>query len=129
MICMMAITIDTPNRRTITLTDRPPVTICEDEWPEIVKWWDGDNREFRQQPNRQWIIRIRQHADGRAIVYGVYRTCWQGDRDIRAGELVPAGVDVIPAIRRVAETIFAREGCVRECIEELPAASRSSAPL
>lgn len=122
-----------PKTRTITLTDRPPVKICEDEWPIIAVGKDWDN-QHESQANRTWQIRVRQNEkDGRTIVYGSYSTQFQGERGAAAGELLtpPSGAqikdddwyvwDEIPAaIKRVA----ANCGCERvadECIADLPA--------
>jgi hypothetical protein len=45
---------------TIPLTGRRPI-------------WDN---EYEFQTNRTWLLRVRRHADGRAI-YGVYATNFQ----------------------------------------------------
>ena len=72
----------TDKARTITLTGRPPVRILESAWP-VIAVADGDtyagaDPALRHQARDQgdvdvWSIRVRQHVDGRAIVYGVYR--------------------------------------------------------
>lgn len=111
----------TTKKRTITLTDRPPVTIIESQWPEIAKGWDGDDRRIPSQSTRQWTIRVRRHEDGRTLAYGIYETAWQGEASIRGGTLLPVGADVVAAIRRVGEEIGANETCIRQCIADLPA--------
>ena len=55
----------------IRLTNRPPVIIEETEWPIIASKTvntpaDDLERQFR------WSLTVRQHADGRAIVYAQY---------------------------------------------------------
>ena len=124
----------TPATRTITLTDRQPVTISDADWPSIASaahdWHEG---EFKHQANRHrsgWL-RVRLHADGRAIVYGrdTYSTVWQGedDHDLRAGVLLAAGADLPAEIRRVAESLIERGGwdglheIAQDCIADLPA--------
>mgnify|MGYP001576581350 CR=1 FL=1 len=59
----------TTKTRTITLTDRPPVTIREDAWPvrAAAKWWDG---AYESQANRTASVRVREHEDGRAAHIG-----------------------------------------------------------
>lgn len=106
--------------RTVSLTDRAPVRIDEDKWPLVAegKGWDG---EYEFQASRTRGIRVRQHADGRAVVYGVYTTRFRGERDARAGYLLAAGEDVPAVIRRVGEEIGASEAVIRECIADLPA--------
>lgn len=60
----------------ITLTNRPPVWIEDGNWPLVAtaseKQHDG---QVGYQPKRisKWFLGVRQHADGRAIVYAVYR--------------------------------------------------------
>lgn len=56
-------------KKTITMTDRAPVTIDEAAWPCIAKasWHSG---EHRSQANEEAWMRVREHADGRRIVYG-----------------------------------------------------------
>jgi hypothetical protein len=124
---------------TITLTGRRPVTITRDQWPIIAaagdKNWDN---QYESQANRTWNydLRVRQHADGRTLVYGIYRygTQYQNEScaGIRGGEMVAAD-EVIPAIQRVGKwmadnlpsnhadeaEIFNR--LVNECIADLPA--------
>jgi hypothetical protein len=112
--------------RTITLTGRAPVQIREVEWPEIASATDtpGAMRNGTPVPNYEtdtYTLRVRQHADGRAIVYGVVdaATAWTGTEDWRGGELVAAGDDVAAAIERVGGHM--PERVIRECIADLPA--------
>lgn len=125
--------------RTITLTDRPPVKIREDEWPVIaVGDADDDDSDGRgNQPNREWTrtIRVRQHEDGRAIVYGTYdySTCFQGEKGAaaRRGILLAATTtdSIIAAIRSVGADLADAEGdapdnwreAIQACIADLPA--------
>jgi hypothetical protein len=134
--------------RTITLTGRPPVRIVEDDWPVVAqatgKAYEG---EFEFQSNRttRMAIRVRQHADGRTIVYATYDydTRWQHERcrQYKAGEMFPVnGADagrigdtepIIAAINRVASEMAGLVGdgpgglsfrdLARECIADLPA--------
>jgi len=131
----------TEKKRTITLTDAAPVRINQDDWPVIAdgQYHDHDN-QYEFQANRTWrcVIRVRQHTDGRMIVYGVYEydTQFQGERDctVRAGEVLESDADPIPALWRTGEALsdaLEEAGCgeysahvaqtVRECIADLPA--------
>jgi len=97
-----------PKFRTITLTGRRPVKINEAEWPTLAQgvWTDHDGT-IREQANRTWTLslRVRQHADGRAIVYATYEydTQFQGEPDYacRVGRLVDAGADLPTIITEV----------------------------
>ena len=97
--------------RTITLTDRAPVRIVDSEWPEIAK------AEVRSDMvNRS--LRVRRHADGRALVYGVHSRA--GYKDVRAGELL----EPERALARFVGIVAERCDCldlVAECIANLPA--------
>jgi len=117
---------DDKKTRTITLTNRPPVEIDEDAWPVIASgsWWDS---KIERDWNRRYSLKVRQHSDGRTIVYGTYQTRWEGERDARAGRLLQradllAGVeDIVDAIRGVAADLGAPDVLVRETIADLPA--------
>lgn len=132
---------DNTKTRIITLTGRAPVRIREDEWPVIASgsYRDHDN-QYEFQANRKWKcdIRVRQHADGRAIVYGVYEyeTQFQHERNFvaRAGVLLLDGASGIASgISEVASTLAAAaeeaghefrshiSAAMRECIADLPA--------
>jgi hypothetical protein len=122
-------------KRTITMTGRRPVTIREDEWPVIARgsesWHDGQV-ECQANETIAVAIRVRRHADGRAIVYGsyIYDTAFQGRRGstARAGHMVKSGGDIATAIRFVADDLR-RDGhddrmindTRDECISHLPA--------
>lgn len=107
-------------QRTITLTNAAPVRISESLWPVVAVASDHDG-QIEAQANRTWSLRVREHADGRRIVYGVHGTCFQNERDASGGEIVPAGGDVVAAIRRVNETIGGSDYLANSCIADLPA--------
>jgi hypothetical protein len=125
-------------QRTITLTGRRPVTIDEAEWPIIARASDddyqGNDPALHQQASDQgqldeYSLRVRQHADGRAIVYGTYEEGWNSKHDglTHAGEIVdnPPGDysarRVEDAIERVGETLGVPAQLVADCIADLPA--------
>ncbi len=102
-----------PKQRTITLTNAAPVRIRDIDWPILSQsTWDDDADTLT------WWLKVRQHADGRALVYG--GRDHDSEPDVRGGELVETGGDIVGAIRRVAATVGAKE-CGDECIARLPA--------
>lgn len=124
-------------KRTITLTDRPPVRITDAEWPTLAsgtfEWHDNQYR-FQANRTRDIFVKVRQHADGRVLVYAGYDTssAWQGETGDRhrTGELLEAGGDIIAALHRVADELATRalgahaneiRDCMNECIADLPA--------
>lgn len=130
-------TTDERKQRTITLTGRPPVRIYEDEWPEIASssYRDHDG-EVEAQANEAVTVRlrVRQHADGRVIVYGSYDLATYRSyplADARAGVLIQPNADIPAAIREVCETLQAYElpeawqpewrALADKCIADLPA--------
>jgi hypothetical protein len=98
----------------------------------IGRYRDSDST-IESQAFRRWKVgvRVRQHADGRMIVYGGYdySSAWASERDIvvRAGELLEAGGDPVEAIRRTGLTLTTDTDeagvaeAVRDCIGDLPA--------
>ena len=123
--------------RTITLTGRPPVKIRSEEWDEIGRGWDAvDSRNGTPLPDYEsarWDLRVRRHADGRAVVYGVASAPtngWpsHGASNWRGGEQLAAGTstqDLVRAVQRVGANLIERGGApvsiVDECIASLPA--------
>jgi hypothetical protein len=105
---------------TITLTSRRPVTVNKADWPIIAKGKTWDNK-YEHQANRTYSLFVRQHQDGRAIVYGVYTTCYEGERDRRGGELLAPDADIPAAIRRVADELDFDSEIAQLCIADLPA--------
>jgi hypothetical protein len=124
--------------RIITLTDRPPVRIREEDWPVIAEAsyhdYDGEYEAQSFRHWRSWLI-VRRHKDGRALVYAVcqHETAYRNERgyEQRAGELLPAGhstEDLVAAIKRVHGRINIVDDKHRddwrlladECIASLP---------
>ena len=68
-------------------------------------------------------LRVRQHADGRAIVYAILdaASAWTGSEDYRAGELLDDGAEIATAISRVGREAGFPASVIRECIADLPA--------
>jgi hypothetical protein len=109
-------------KRTITLTGRPPVTIKDSEWRVIAVASHHDG-QVASQANRTWWIRVRQHDDGRTLVYGCHESSFQNEPNLRAGFLLPAddGSAIADAIYRVADEITAARWVAESCIADLPA--------
>jgi len=108
------------DKRTITLSDRAPVTIVEADWPIIAQASDHDDaHEF--QANRTWHLYVRQHEDGRAIVYGVYRTKFENEHDRRGGHLLDVNENIAAHISDVAKELGFDDRMAQECIADLPA--------
>jgi len=75
--------------RTITLTGRPPVSIKEEDWKTIASASDKEfDNQYECQANRtsNWFVGVRQHVDGRTIVYATYSysSNWQNSRSYSA---------------------------------------------
>jgi len=121
--------------RTITLTDRPPVRIIEDEWPIIASSAVCEAQSdygLRQQAighgeGDEHRLTVRQHQDGRALVYGVLSAADRalgapaGGMSWRGGELLADGDDLAKAIWRVGESGGILDTVIRACIADLPA--------
>ena len=126
---------------TITLTGRPPVKIKKEDWPVLASASDKeyDNQyEFQANRTATWKLTVRQHSDGRAIVYGAYNydSHFQSERgyEIRGGQLLNSGASIPEAARQVGEDLESRmpdieygwstgyfPRLIEECIADLPA--------
>lgn len=113
---------------TITLTNRPPVRVYSGNWPIIsealAENWDGQY-EFQATWKQTDWIRVRQHQDGRALVYGGhdYVTSWQGSPNVsrREGFLEDPGADLVAAIRALGALLGSPDEVIRQVIGGLPA--------
>jgi hypothetical protein len=91
------VNVAAPKRRVITLSDRAPVEIDTALWPQLAK-----------ASNETATIRVRRHADGRALVYGVRPASYNTPEAVRAGRLlVPlhTAADLAVAVRDTAEIL------------------------
>jgi hypothetical protein len=119
----------TTDKIKITMSERRPLSIDKEAWPIIAKanWWNG---EHKFQANYERWIRVREHADGRRVVYGAYTSgnggVPVGFRGAEGGFLVPARDGVpdddgtVRAIRRIGG-IIDDDKLADECIANLPA--------
>ena len=124
----------------ITMSERRPLTIVKADWP-LIAHADRHDGTVKVQANHEWTIRVREHADGRRIVYGWVRAGnggvfegWRGSeggflvapterfRDAGLGPLghVPDDEETIRAIRRMGG-IVDDDRLADECIADLPA--------
>lgn len=93
--------------RTITMTNRAPVRINQEDWPFLgskshqIKGYDWEVK---------WFLGIRQHADGRAIVYGTYSAYLpQGDLHVKGGYLLGPDEDCNVALAQLVEELRSQE--------------------
>ena len=129
------------SKRTITLTGKPPVRLEDDNWPLLAsasdKAFEGEY-EFQSFRKANWFVGVRQHDDGRTIVYAIYNyeTAYCGERNYSAkrGVLIaekPDDDEICVTIANICEDIATcehRDGdesrwdTLRdECIANLPA--------
>jgi len=118
-------TTTTDNTMTIKMSERRPLKIKKSEWRLIARadWHDGQY-DFQAHTLRRIVV--REHADGRRIVYGLQEAGnggqYRGTRNPAGGFLISAGDEdgTIRAIRRVGGVID--DGMLAdECIADLPA--------
>lgn len=130
----------TNNRFIVTMSESAPVSIDPAVWRKIASVDRYDNT-VASEANTRWVITVREHEDGRRLVYGVQEAGPDGQvawfRAKKAGFLIEmAGVgddasvyaarfktreaETVRAIRRVAGVID-DEQLAAECIGDLPA--------
>ncbi len=123
--------------RTIVLTDSAPVKIIQEDWPVIAHghhYSFGGQFDFQANEKLEINILVKQHADGRTLVYGCYdfSTNWAARDDVchRAGYLYPDALSPDQLIRTIKKVgaeiadgadISTVSDIVRDCISELPA--------
>ena len=126
---MTTTTTTTTKKITVALSDAPPVRVSAEDWPVIASadWFSG---AIECQANEVARIKVRQHEDGRTLVYGVrnsgpggqyagYRGAHAGYLLGRTGEATDED-EIVRHIRRVAGAID-RDDLADECIADLPA--------
>ena len=124
----------TTDKIKIKMSERRPLTIDPELWPVIAQAdWHNGQHDFQANTIRR--IKVRQHADGRRIVYGFQRAGNGGQpigtRNPEAGFLLAAGADedeTIRALRRVGGVID-DDGLAEQCIGDLPAEEIDGAPV
>lgn len=102
--------------RVITMSRRAPIRIRDAEWPILaeVSWSAEEGQDAGG-----WL-KVRRHADGRVVVYGGDSSHRRFPDDLRAGELVAAGADVVAAIMLIAAELGAPHSITRSAIAQLP---------
>lgn len=135
----MTTTMTNNKKITITMSETAPVSVDPEQWPVVAEVETCDSA-IACQANTEWSIKVREHVDGRRLVYGwecrgpggqhagyrgrdagylIDAASVQGDGP-RAGKRFPDDAETIRAIRRVAGVIN-DELLGAECIRELPA--------
>lgn len=123
-------TTTTTEKLRITMSERRPLTVDPTVWERIASAERHDG-QVECQANRKWAIIVRQHPDGRRLVYGWVRRGYGGMpigwRGSEGGFLIDAADDGVPnehetvrAIRRIGG-IIGDDQLAAECIAELPA--------
>lgn len=80
--------------RLIFLTHAPALIINHSEWPVLVVSLDFSTLG-------EFALRVREHRDGRLLVYATHGSHITGEHYSAAGELLDADADAAEAIRRV----------------------------
>jgi hypothetical protein len=116
---------------TITLTGRRPVTITKADWPIIARAVESPGDFVNGTPVPDYEVDthkmiVRQHADGRCIVYAILSgaTAWTGTEGRREGELLPTYAEplmIANAIKRVGDECGILDSVIRDCIADMPA--------
>ena len=119
----------------IKMTARAPLRFKADDWP-VLAYADGDSRnDLRPGPRNDarqrgqadlYFLLVRQHADGRSLIYGQLKAAYAryeqpaGGESFHAGYLVPRPSEIISAIECVGDECRLPAYLVRDCISNLP---------
>jgi hypothetical protein len=89
------------------------VRIDDEDWPSVA------HARVRRGDIECWL-RVRMHADGRALVYGAAERAG-ALRDAKAGgQIVAAGDDLATVVVAVGSRLGADDACVMQVIAGLP---------
>lgn len=116
---------------TVILTDRAPVKVDPEQWGTIASCSWGSSAACAAQENERAYLRVRQHDDGRTLVYGSrhegprgapldYKGA-EGGLLLDAKDGPPTSAEIAAAVREVGETIGAERSLIDGCIADLPA--------
>jgi hypothetical protein len=94
--------------KTITLTKANPVVIETDYWQIISS--TSENISYKNGTSK-WFLAVRQHEDGRAIVYATYS---RSDSDSKRSIFHKRGIVISPQ-KDIAEAIYEVSGQMEEC--------------
>ncbi len=110
---------DVADTLTIPITDGAPVRIVESDWPLVAQasgeWHDPDEYDSRK---REYELSVRQHEDGRMIVYAKLDPPKAGQPG-RAG-LVDPPEDLTETVRKVGRDVGLPNHAIQECLADLP---------
>jgi hypothetical protein len=118
---------ETLGKTKITLGGRAPVIIVNAEWPKIASASEFDSI-YEANAHTVWNITVREHADGRRIVYGTALAgpngAHLGFKEFRTGTILhkvgSIDHDTISAIVSCA-TLIGAQKLSQACIASLPA--------
>jgi hypothetical protein len=125
-----------PDSEVIVLSGGHPVGVSPRDWPIIsdstrLLYMDIDEHQAEEIGHER--LAVRQHRDGRCLVYGftryeAFEGCqapeWLASLNIynlRGGRLLPSDSDPIDAIRDVGIALRLDDHTIRACINGLPA--------
>lgn len=120
------------NRITVYLTDRDPIDLDAEAWPMIARGTGDSYRVGNYDVARydqarangevdEYKLIVRQHADGRTLVYGIFdAAAARGGESVRGGDMLTRRppMDVLAmTIRLVGRELHFPERVIRECFE------------
>lgn len=100
-------------RLTIVLSGRRPVTIACEDWPLIAQ------AELGRYGHPEQHLYIREHADGRMLIYGIEKPFDAKAVPAQGGVVLAAGEDVGAAAKWLAERLNFPDVLVDVCLAKL----------
>ena len=100
-------------RLTITLSGRRPVTVALADWPLVAE------AEIGRYGHSELRLFIREHVDGRLIVYGIEAPFDPEAEGAQGGVVLAPGEDVGAAAKWLAERLNFPDVLVDTCLAKL----------
>jgi hypothetical protein len=107
----------------VTVSGLPPVRIQTERWP-VIAHAQCSNAAFKFQDGHMGHLAVRQHSDGRTLVYGVLEIRTPEKHERQAGRLLPAGADISQALEEVCHDLEMNSEIVWACLAHVPVEGR-----
>lgn len=107
------------NRLIIEITGQAPIAVDRELWTLIAEAVEFSG-EFEAQADRLSRLSVRQHADGRALVYGEHTTRWQGEQNYAGGHILTKDENLVLVVAEVVAELGFSDSLHQRCLASFP---------